>query len=273
MSAAQTATGDRRQRRYVPHFAIQGTSPGRAATAQDRLRLWQTYGEDLRQTIDTLVSRLAPAASRQSDLRYETLSRLTDLAALHLYLTQEWPGVDAAMQNRATDATQALVRCVKAGLLRLPAYRGAAVARPRGLGDAVDRYRSDPLVVDQGFWAVSTEIEAFRGHGGAVRVWSLTGRQTQLVDPDRNRLVFLPGTRFKVLKVTHGSSPVVLMRELFPGEPAVPDLKGTAGANVKWLDDTTIAELERVQATAVLGPLERAPGVVPQECIDMVRSV
>ncbi|MEV5551956.1 hypothetical protein AB0L35_38485 [Streptomyces sp. NPDC052309] len=85
---------------------------------------------------------------------------MTDLAALHLYLTQEWPGVDAAVQNRATEATQALVRCVKAGLLRLPAYRGVAVARPSGLGGAVDRYRSDPLVVDQGFWAVSTAIEA-----------------------------------------------------------------------------------------------------------------
>ncbi|MFF8883546.1 hypothetical protein [Streptomyces flaveolus] len=244
----------------VPHFAIQGASSGRRATAWDRLLMWQTYGEQFRRAVEPIEERLLQADRQGRDLPYQKLSTLTDLAAVHLYLTQEWPHLGEAVPDEDTSVHRSLARCVASGLLRLPTYRGPAGVRTPELDGVTDRYRKDPLVVDMGFWAASKAADALRGDGSRVIVWSLTGRLTSFVDPfSSQRLVFLPGTRFKVLKVTEGPGAVVLMRELFPSEPVAHDTAGPARDNITWLDESTVADLESSMRSE--GPVDRVPGL------------
>ncbi|MGW4995857.1 hypothetical protein ACWEQ3_51425 [Streptomyces mirabilis] len=191
-----------------------------------------------------------------------------DLAAVHLYLTEEWEWLDEAVLGGTAGAHLPLARCVASGLRRLPSYRGPAIVRTTAVGMATDWYQENRFVVDQGFWTASASAAALSEGGPGFLVWSLTGRRTETVDPFApGRLVFLPGTRFKVLRVTEGRQPVVLMRELFPPEQAARGPRGSAGDETEWLDESTVAELERAaepsgQIADAMRPRGRLPGLV-----------
>ncbi|MFE4663948.1 hypothetical protein ACFRI7_09460 [Streptomyces sp. NPDC056716] len=75
---------------------------------------------------------------------------------------------------------------------------------------------------------MSTPALGAGGPGYAVR--SPTGRLMESIDPyTPRRLLFLPGTRFKVLDVRSGQRPLVLLREVFPQKPT--HMTGTGDAH------------------------------------------
>ncbi|MEV1066453.1 hypothetical protein [Streptomyces sp. NPDC050263] len=195
---------------------------------------------------------------------------LADLAAVRLYLAEEWMWLDQAILEGANGAHLPLARCVASGLRKLPYYRGPAMVQAGTVGLVADWFRQNRFVVDWGFWTASTAAAARSGGGPGFLVWSLTGRHLGTVDQDDpDRLVFSPGTRFKVLQVTEGRRPVVLMRELFPREPTEQRPAGAGIDHTKWLDESTAAELEGVMtARPVAGdadttaPRGRLPGLV-----------
>ncbi|MGW1626619.1 hypothetical protein [Streptomyces sp. NPDC002172] len=202
---------------------------------------------------------------------------LADLAAVHLYLAEEGRKLDEAMSQGAVGADLSLARCVASGLRRLPSFRGPATVRSSAVGPVTDWYRENRFVTEQGFWTASASPAALRQGGPGFVVWSLTARHTKAVDASApDRLIFLPGTRFKVLRVIDGEQPLVLLRELFPPEPGAgrrPD--DTDGKEPTWLDESTLDELERMTAgprtaspstmpvpSAVAGPWGRPPGLI-----------
>lgn len=222
------------------------------------------YGGLYRQAMAVVAARTVPEPRElRGGLRNDCVSSLADLAAVHLYLTEEWPWLDAALLEGTVGAHLPLARCVASGLRRLPSYRGPAIVRTSAVSMVMDWYRENQFVVDQGFWTASVPATELRENGPGLLVWSLTGRRTGAVDPDApERLVFSPGTRFKVLRVSEGLRPVVLMRELFPPELAVHrDQTG-------WLDESTVAELEgaaaepSLQMADITGPRGRLPGLI-----------
>ncbi|MFI1052202.1 hypothetical protein ACH4U3_41895 [Streptomyces griseoruber] len=124
-----------------------------------------------------------------------------------------------------------------------------------------DWYRENRYVTEQGFWTASASAAAMREDGPGFVVWSLTARHTAAVDPSApDRLIFLPGTRFKVLRVIDGRRPLVLLRELFPPEPGADSRPNdTNGRQSTWLDESTLDELELMTA----GPRAASPSMTP----------
>ncbi|MCD0484093.1 hypothetical protein LO771_17260 [Streptacidiphilus sp. ASG 303] len=163
---------------------------------------------------------------------------ITDLAAARMHLTDQ--GTDPASVGDADPDEDglALLRCASEGVHLLPVHEGP-VALQAVLGPAAAAwYGEQRLVVD---WAFCSASSAGEPHvPGATRflIRSLRGRRTAGLDPARpDRVVFLPGTRFEVLRVRGGEHPLVMMRELAPWEIA-PDREA---------DQEALGELERAE--------------------------
>ncbi|MGW1506739.1 hypothetical protein ACWCQW_51520 [Streptomyces mirabilis] len=219
------------------------------------------YGERYRQAMSVAAGPLSKSPHRD-----DGVNSLVDLAAVHLYLTTEWAWLDDAVLEGTVGVHLPLARCVASGLRRLPSYRGPAIACTSAVEPVANWYHGNQFVTEHGFWTASTSTAAPSEDGPKFLVWSLTGRRTRMIDPHTpERLVFTPGTRFKVLRVTERQHPLVLMRELFPLElPAHP----TSGSHTTWLDESTVAELERAAADSAtpasadtVGPRGRFPGL------------
>ncbi|MEU3343184.1 hypothetical protein [Streptomyces sp. NPDC006668] len=228
--------------------------------------------------MDTVAGRSAPSAARPGSTRNGSVDALADLAAVHLYLTSERRNLDEALSEGVAGGHLSLARCVASGLRRLPSFRGPATVRTGMVGPVTDWYRENQYVTEQSFWTASISPAALREGGPGFVVWSLTARLTGTVDPSvPDQLIFLPGTRFKVLRVVDGRCPVVLLRELFPPEPGAQSRKpaDTNGKKSTWLDESTLDELELIAASpwaaspsvvsvrsAVADPWDRPPGLI-----------
>ncbi|MGW3652235.1 hypothetical protein [Streptomyces sp. NPDC000878] len=260
----------------VPSAAARIVPTGGIGIAKDRLRVWSRYGQRFRGAM-TVVEQawaereLTERQRSRGRMRNDRVGTLADLAAVQLYLTGEWAWLDEALPEGEAGAHLPLSRCVASGLRRLPSYRGPAVVRGGAVGAVTDWYRDHRFVTESGFWTASSSPAALREGGPGFLVWSLTARRTAVVAPyGPDRLVFLPGTRFKVLRVTELPRPVVLMRELFPEEADSPDEGG-----ISWLDRSTVEELDRVVSAlraaagpsvpppvGIAGPRGRLPGLI-----------
>ncbi|WP_225826418.1 hypothetical protein [Streptomyces naphthomycinicus] len=145
------------------------------------------------------------------------LRRLADTA------DPEGTGAQAADGLTATADGELL----RTGLRMLPVHHGATGLRAT-LDEAMRRwYAGQPLVVDP----QACEASAL-GPGGEpgntdFLIWSVAGRRTDLLDPlCPDRVLFLPGARFRVLAAEPG---VVMMREVAPGRtPQDPELDRAA---------------------------------------------
>jgi hypothetical protein len=146
---------------------------------------------------------------------------LTDLVALRLYLFGDRRGLDEAVRGATAGPHVPLARCVAAGLRRLPSYRGPALLHAR-LGVAERAwYREGRLATEWAFCSVRTNPSTGPAGTDDFLIWSLTARRTNLIDPGSpDRVMFLPGTSFKVLRVHTGEQHTVLLRELSPTEIA-----------------------------------------------------
>ncbi|MFF3838753.1 hypothetical protein [Streptomyces sp. NPDC001930] len=254
----------------VPRAAARIVSHGGRGTARDRLLLWSQYGPRFRRAMSDVRGTLPQEWAAAEGRRTGDISALADLAAVRLYLAEEWAWVDPMLLDGNPGAHMPLARCVSSGLRRLPGYRGPAIARI-GVTDALlGWYRRNPVLVDRGFWSAASSPAALGAAGPGYLVWSLTGRRTDPIDPYApGRLVFAPGTRFKVLGVIDGREPRVMMREMFPQETAGKARDGSGARNTAWLDATTVEELTRATAgtpgrafVACTCPWNRAPGLI-----------
>ncbi|MEW2625010.1 hypothetical protein [Streptomyces sp. NPDC048106] len=125
---------------------------------------------------------------------------------------------------------------LRTGLRMLPVHRGATGLRAT-LDEAVRQwYAGQPLVTDPDVCEASA-LGPGDGPGNTdFLIWSVDGRRTDLLDPlCPDRVLFLPGSRFRVLRPEPGTLGVVLMREVGPGQPA----------QDAELDRTAVRELTR----------------------------
>jgi hypothetical protein len=229
------------------------------ARGLDRERQW--LRRSLSQQYDSVAGSVARMLSQAPGLRGgarpAAAEVLADLVAVRLYLSGEGYALDEAVRTGQPGPHVPLARCVTAGLRRLPSYRGPAFTQV-DLDEAQWRwYRQAGLVTEWACYCALTE--PYRGLPGPVqlRIWSMTARRTALIVPEpAARVVFLPGTRFKVLRVDDGPRRAVLLRELSPAEvgPAgevqtgeVPldrvALSGLDGAGKAWQEADPAGEL------------------------------
>ncbi|MEU9336722.1 hypothetical protein AB0D49_26750 [Streptomyces sp. NPDC048290] len=229
--------------------------------ARDRMRLWRAYGDRYR----AAMAALGQVGDGATDLDGRVGAR-ADLAALRLYLGGEWAWAEPALHEGGTVARLPLTRCAAAALRRLPPYRGAAIVRTPVPASLASRFMDQAVVTDPGLWCALVSRADLGAGGPGYAVWSSTGRLMGEVDPyTPDRLVFAPGTRFKVLDVRGGRTPLVLLRDMSPSEPLTPAAGGDSPD--EWLDRTAVAQLrtalEQSSAPTVTpfpGPRARPPG-------------
>ncbi|MFJ3671210.1 hypothetical protein ACIPSE_32595 [Streptomyces sp. NPDC090106] len=132
----------------------------------------------------------------------------------------------AAEEGRAAEEGGAEeLGLLRRGLLMLPVHHG-----PTGLRATLDEptrrwYASRPTLTDPLACEASTRGPADTPGDTDFVIWSTAGRRTDLLDPlSPDRVLFLPGTRFRVLEPDPDAPGVVLMRELAPDEPPEPSV-------------------------------------------------
>jgi hypothetical protein len=212
-------------------------------------RVW--LRRNLNKQYDATASSVARVLSEYPGLRAGTGASdsdvLTDLVAVRLYLDGKTRNLDDAVRAATVGPHVPLARCVAAGLRRLPSFRGVARLRAE-LNEAEWLwYSGNELVTEWSFSPVLTSGR-FKLPGDVdILIWSMTARRINLIDPVlRDQAVFLPGTRFKRLRVGSGASREIYLRELAQTEVAA---DGTVHTQ-QPLDQIALTALE--QAAEVL---------------------
>ncbi|MFF8880686.1 hypothetical protein [Streptomyces flaveolus] len=204
-----------------------------------------------RQQYNDGVGAVARVLSQSPGLRgtgqTSTEDVITDLVAARLYLRSDGSLLDRAVRDATPGPHVPLARCVTAGLGRLPSYRGATLMRST-LDDAEWAwYTSRRLVTEWAFgWALTAAAPTLPGDVDFL-IWSMTARRTALLAPELpDRVLFLPGTNFKVLATRDGEHRSVLLRELSASEVG-PD--GRVDTDRTALDEIALAGLDRAHST------------------------
>ncbi|KAA5830120.1 hypothetical protein F1721_23780 [Saccharopolyspora hirsuta] len=175
---------------------------------------------------------------------------LADAVAVRLYLPAHGADVDRALRTGERGPHVPMARCVVSGLRKLPSHRGATVFTASPAPEHWQLYREHRLVTEWGFLHALTEPCAQSDGDVDVLVWSMTGRRTKLLEPDGpdhvdNRVVFAPGTNFKVLDLVEpgeqGERGRILLRELAESEV---DSEGRVTEN-ESLDQLGLKSLQR----------------------------
>lgn len=218
----------------------------------DTERAW--LRRSLSRDFDTLASSVArimsehPGMKGGSDANPDDV--LADSVAVRLYLSGRGLGIDAGLRSGRGGPHVPFARCTAAGLNRLPSFRGTAVVRASLTDSEWAFYRDRRLVTDWSFVnMLSGPCSAQRGDTD-VLVWSMTARRTALLEPDGDehvddRVVFLPGTNFKVLGVEEGTAErrgAVLLREIGGNEI---DDDGNVDRNRVSLDELAVKSMRR----------------------------
>jgi hypothetical protein len=176
---------------------------------------------------------------------------LSDAVAIRLYLSGEGDGLDLPLRAGAVGPHVPFARCVVSGLSRLPSHRGATVFAASPTPQEWDLYRNRKFVTEWGFVNAFSAPCAKQRQGNDVDVllWSMTARRTKLLEPELNptadRVLFVPGTSFKVLELVEpaaGTRGRILLRELAAGEI---DSSGRVDGNRASLDELALNSLRR----------------------------
>ncbi|MFD9391149.1 hypothetical protein ACFWBB_10570 [Streptomyces sp. NPDC060000] len=103
------------------------------------------------------------------------------------------------------------------GLRLLPVHHGATGLRAT-LDEAMRQwYAGQPLLVDADVCEASVRGPRDDPGNTDFLIWSVRGRRTDLLDPlSPDRVLFLPGSRFRVLEAAPDIPGVVMMREIDP---------------------------------------------------------
>ncbi|GGU76743.1 hypothetical protein [Lentzea flava] len=196
---------------------------------------------------------------------------LSDAVAIRLYLSSSGDGLDLQLRKGTVGPHVPFARCVVSGLSRLPSHRGATVFSTSMTGQEWELYRNRKLLTEWGFVnALVAPCSRQRArHEVDVLVWSMTARRTKLLEPEQgpvdDRVLFVPGTSFKVLDLREpvdGGRGYVLLRELAAGEI---DSTGKVDTNRASLDELAVNSLRRSLQTWESGKLEAR---VPESAVD-----
>ncbi|WP_067495039.1 hypothetical protein [Actinoplanes sp. TFC3] len=195
----------------------------RAALVQERVWMRDALGREFDQAASS-VSRILseyPGFEAGADT-------MADAVAVRLYLSEVGDGVDKALRAGGYGPQVPFARCVSGGLVRLPSHRGATMQVAALSAEELRRIREQRVLRERGF--THALIDPPTGLPGDVDVliWSMSGRRTRLLEPDgahhaESRVVFLPGTDFKVLEASAAQATgrgLLLLRELAADESA-----------------------------------------------------
>ncbi|QKV81128.1 hypothetical protein HUT10_09705 [Amycolatopsis sp. Hca4] len=174
---------------------------------------------------DALSERVEAVMGRFSPDRPVSGTALTAAVATGLYLASADPDVDAGLRSGAGGPPLDFGRCVAAGLQKLPGHRKPAAIVLDPDPQAWPLLEPGTVLREQGFCHARTALGPAGAGSTDLVVWSLTGRLTASLEPEdggvADRVVFLPGTGFKVLEAvrpTQAERGRILLRELAPAE-------------------------------------------------------
>ncbi|MDT0464431.1 hypothetical protein [Streptomyces gibsoniae] len=225
----------------VPKGSACAVLPERG-TSKERGWVRRTFSTQYNAVAGTVSRVMSESPGLRGGGRGEAADALTDLVAVRLYLSGDSRQVDDAVRSAQVGPHVPLARCVAAGLRRLPSYRGAALLRAPATAMERAWYREGRLTTEWAFCTAYSAPHPGPENGTDFLIWSMTARRTSLIDPSEPyRVVFLPGTTFKVLRPSDGEGPV-LMRELSPSEIAS---DGKVDVQRVPLDEIALDGLER----------------------------
>ncbi|MGW1874399.1 hypothetical protein [Streptomyces sp. NPDC001975] len=203
----------------VPGAAVTAVPPERGL---ERERAWlrKTFNAQFGALAGSVARVLSESPGLRSSSREDAADAMTDLVAVRLYLGGDSARVDAAVRGATTGPHVPMARCVTAGLRRLPSYRGPALLHAPAGPAELAWFHEGRVSTEWAFCAASTAPCPAPPGTVDFLVWSMTARRTRLVDPAfTDRVVFEPGTRFKVLRTdADGDRPAVLLRQLSSSE-------------------------------------------------------
>jgi hypothetical protein len=163
-----------------------------------------------------------------------------DAAALHIYLTGGAPNLDAALRAGKDGPHLDVARCAVHALLSKQPHRGGTVAAVTPTPAQWEFLRQHRILTELGFHSMLTAPPREQDGATDLLVWSMTARRTApFGDPVPGRVLFLPGTYFKVVEL---SEERILLRELSATEIG-PD--GTVDENRRSLDQLAVTSLLR----------------------------
>ncbi|SFH50375.1 hypothetical protein [Amycolatopsis regifaucium] len=214
------------------------TEPERAAvqpTPRPESRVWpldpgfvadrESVRSGRESAFDALSAQIAETWRRFSPNRPMSDSGLTEAVAAGLYLAGDDPDLDACLRAGAEGPHVDFGRCVAAGLQKLPVHRNVAATVVDPAPGSWELLGDGMVLREWGFLNLLTVPDDAEKGSTDLIVWSGTGRLTALIEPKEeglpNRVVFLPGTAFKVLEVIEPGEKErgrILMRELMASE-------------------------------------------------------
>ncbi|MDX8149471.1 hypothetical protein SK854_45625 [Lentzea sp. BCCO 10_0061] len=208
----------------VPKPEATGLLPKRGIE-DERVWLRRTLAAEFGTMSNSVARILSEHPGFQGALSQSSADVLTDAVAVQLYLTGRGKTVDEALRTGAVGPHVPFARCVVAGLSRLPSHRGPAVFTASPTSGQWDLYRDHKLVTEWSFLHALTERPVDEASTADVLVWSMSARRTKLLehaDGPLERVLFVPGTSFKVLDMTEprpdGTRGQILLRELTAAE-------------------------------------------------------
>jgi hypothetical protein len=238
------------------------------AAGQDLVEERAWLRRTLSREFDTLSSSVSRIMSEHPGLSTPGASSadvLADAVAVRLLLSRRGPAIDAALRTGENGPHVPLARSAVSGLYRLPSGRGSTMFRMSPTPEAWHIYRDRKLFTDWGFvTTLSQPCESFEGDTD-VLIWSMTGRRTTLLEPENSehiadRVVFLPGTSFKLLELrqpTGDGRGVVLLREIGANEI---DDTGRVDTDRVSLDELAVSSLHRSLERWTESPAKRRIG-------------
>jgi hypothetical protein len=232
-------------------------TPGAEATALLPKRGAEKEREWLRKSLGAEYGLMSNAVARilsehpgfQGALSTSSAEVLTDAVAVQLYLSAKGAAIDGALRTGANGPHVPIARCVVAGLSRLPSHRGPATFATSVSKSEWDLFRSQKVLTEWGFLNTLTQPSSTLDGDTDLLVWSITARRTKLLEPTaggvENRVLFVPGTSFKVLDLrepAEGVRGLVLLRELTSSEV---DETGKVASDRISLDELALVSLRR----------------------------
>ncbi|SDM81363.1 hypothetical protein [Allokutzneria albata] len=249
---AEVAVDEVTQVQPTPSTAAAALVPKRGLD-EERSWLRRTLSREYATVANSVARVLSEHPGFQGALARSSGGVLTDAVAVRLYLSAEGDQVDLPLRLAEVGPHVPFARCVVSGLSRLPSHRGATVFAASPTPEQWELYRSRKLFSEWGFVNALTAPCGGQQGDTDVLMWSMSARRTKLLEPETDptpdRVLFVPGTSFKVLDVTEpadGKRGQILLRELATGEI---DADGRVDGNRVSLDELAISSLRRCAET------------------------
>ncbi|ANN21685.1 hypothetical protein SD37_10085 [Amycolatopsis orientalis] len=214
------------------------------------------------QAFDVLSEQMEKTWRRFAPNRTMSESGLTEAVAAGLYLAGDDPDLDEGLRGGAEGPHVDFGRCVAAGLQKLPVHRNVATTVVDPVPGSWELLHDGVVLTEWSFLNLLTAPDDEETGSTDLVVWSATGRLTASIEPKEglsHRVVFLPGTAFKVLEVVEPEEKKrgrILMRELAESELGADG--GKAGSQAR--DDLIRASLRRFASRSGGTRSRRAPG-------------